>query len=159
MRRMALRLTQMLWFALLIFVIYILLMRMHAKLSESHAPCVQPHCRSGQITPDQARLLHRLGLPLNLYNLYDAALGVLFEATFIAVAALIIWRRRSDVMALFTAFTLLLFGGIAGSADPKVPPGVPEPFSFLGNVLATLGTAALFLFFYFFQTADPSAAG
>jgi hypothetical protein len=53
-------------------------------------------------------------------------------------------------MALFTAFALLLFGGIGASGDPKIPASVPEPLYAIGNILALLGNLALFLFFYLF---------
>ncbi|HZU11346.1 MAG TPA: hypothetical protein VFB58_00760 [Chloroflexota bacterium] len=150
MTRGLLRPLQILWLLLLAFVLYLLAERTMVMPVHAHAVCMPPHCQFGQVDPGEARVLRSLGLPINLYDYYDDALRILFEMSFIVVAALLIWRKPSDRMALVSAFALLLFGGISASADPKIPPMVPEPLSFLGNVLAGLGQAGFFALFYLF---------
>ncbi len=119
------RLAQVVWLVLLGFCLYILVMRVQAGLRDS---------RTGAL---------------------DAVMGIIFECSFFVVSALMIWRKADDRMALFTAFFLLLFGGIGASSDPKIPAAVPELWSSIGYVLAGAGNVALFLFFYLFPDGRP----
>jgi hypothetical protein len=114
------RAAQVIWLGIFAFALYILVMRTQATLGHSDIAA------------------------------FDAVMGVIFELSFFIVAGLMIWRKAGDRMGLFTAFCLLLFGGIAASADPKIPPDVPDSLVLVGNVLVVLGNTSLFLFFYLF---------
>jgi hypothetical protein len=111
---------QIVWLLIFAVAVYVLVMRVRATLHDS-----------------------RIG-PL------DAAMQVIFESAFFVVAGLMIWRKADDRMGLFTAFCLLLFGGVAASSDPKIPAEVPPLLASLGNALAVVGNISLFLFFYLF---------
>lgn len=119
------RLAQGIWLVLFAFCLYILVHRTQDSLHHSHT------------------------------GAFDAAMGVIFELSFFAVSALMIWRKADDRMALFTAFFLLLFGGIAASSDPKIPAGVPAAAAEFGNLLAIVGFVGLYLFFYLFPDGRP----
>jgi len=134
------RILQATWLILLLFVVYILIARTQAGLAAS-------------VTHQQAALLHGAGLPAGLLIDYDAAFGILFELAWLAVSAILIWRRPDDPMVMLTAFALLLMGGVGASSDPKIPASVPEPLLTIGNVLAAAGMLLLFLFFYLFPDA------
>lgn len=114
------RAAQIVWLAIFAYALYLLVIRTQAALQDS-----------------------RIGA-------LDAVMGIIFESSFFVVAAVMIWRKADDRMALFTAFFLLLFGGIGASGDPKIPAPVPEPLYSIGNLLALLGSISLFLFFYVF---------
>jgi hypothetical protein len=65
---------------------------------------------------------------------------------FLAVAAVIFWRRSEDRMALLASFTLLLFGGVAITGLASAHP----VFSFPALLLNYLGQVSFVVFFYLF---------
>lgn len=118
--RLAHRIAQVIWLGIFAFALYILVMRVRDNIHHSST------------------------------GLFGPIMGIIFEASFFVVAGLMIWRKADDRMGLFTAFCLLLFGGIGASGDPKIPADVPGSLALAGNFLAALGNITLFLFFYLF---------
>ena len=70
----------------------------------------QSACTTGQLSPAGLQALHDLGLPLDYYAAYAAGLDVILAVVYVAVAAVIFWRKPDDRMALFVSFSLLTFG-------------------------------------------------
>jgi hypothetical protein len=77
--------------------------------------CTNPACvDSERLTPEGVQILQRAGITPEFYATYvGVGLSTLVTLVFFAVAAVIFWRRSEDRMALFTSFTLLVFGGAA----------------------------------------------
>ncbi|HEV8192631.1 MAG TPA: hypothetical protein VGP82_14290 [Ktedonobacterales bacterium] len=76
-------------------------------------------CQFWQPTPDNARALEHLGLSLDAYAGYFLAIEIVVSLVFLAVAALIFWRKSDTWLGLFVSFVLLLFGsfGISDSLN------------------------------------------
>jgi hypothetical protein len=145
------RVARGIWLIVTAFALYILAVRVHVILHQAQTLCATAaSCNEGQATREWVRSLHRLGLPTNTLALYTVAWKTVFAATYIAVGGVLVWRRASDPMAVFTAFTLLVFGTITVSGNPQIPPEVPQPLQLIGNVLALLGTWAILVFIYLF---------
>jgi hypothetical protein len=145
------RVARGIWLIVTAFALYILAVRVHVILHRAQTLCATAAaCNEGQVTREWARTLHRLGLPTNTLALYTAAWKTVFAASYIAVGGVLIWRRVSDRMAVFTAFTLLVFGTITVAANPQIPSEVPQPLQLIGNGLALLGIWAILVFIYLF---------
>jgi hypothetical protein len=122
------------------------------QLGRLHAPCLisrlgtgpaRGMCVHGQVPPAVAQAFDALHLSVGFYGGYALGLNVLVALGFAAVAAVLVWRRSSDPLALLVALTLLLFGtvafesGLVASGLPAVSPGwrLPvEGLEFLGEV-------------------------
>ncbi|HZY65615.1 MAG TPA: hypothetical protein VFE21_07030, partial [Rubrobacteraceae bacterium] len=65
-------------------------------------------CAAGQLSPQELRALGDFALSLSSYVAYQVALQVVFSVMFLAVAAVIFWRRSDERMALFASLVLLV---------------------------------------------------
>ena len=81
-----------------------------AALRLARTVCAAAVCGPNQLTPTQAHELGAVGLSLDSYARYVVSFGWLGTLVFVVIAAVIFWRRSDDRMALFAAFTLLVFG-------------------------------------------------
>jgi hypothetical protein len=115
----------------------------------AQAVCAGRDCE-GRLTPEIVRQLQALGLSRSGYAAYLVALDALFAAVYCTVAALLVWRKSREGMALFSALTLMTFGGatfsdaldVLGRADPGWW-GVVAGLEFLGD------TSIVVLFYLF----------
>src|SRR5579884_253528 len=114
-------------------------------------------CISGQLTRAAAAGLRTAGLSPAAYAVYYDALLVGIVAVFAAVAGTIVWRRPTDPMALLTAFTLLLFGGITFANSEQVV-GTASPWFTPVNILSMLGSIAIGIFLYLFPSGMRSGS-
>jgi hypothetical protein len=75
------------------------------------------HCNIWQPTPANMQALHRLGFSLDTYALYTLTIDVLASLVFLAVGAVIFWRKSDQWMGLFISLVLVIFGsfGISDS--------------------------------------------
>ena len=74
--------------------------------------CTKGPCVSGQVSAKDTGLLDALGLSIGTYAALTVTLRLLGVLTYTAVAALLVWRRPDDPMAVLAAFMLLLDGSI-----------------------------------------------
>ena len=120
-----------------------------AVLQASCQPTVR--CVGIQLTTYDRHLLHQLGLSLGFVAAYQVLLDVTTVVVYCAVGALLFWRKSADRMALFCAFMLVLFGGVA---LPKILLDTLASTSFawfvLIGTLAVLGQSSLLIFFFLF---------
>jgi lipoprotein signal peptidase len=104
-------------------------------------------CGNLQLSPAQALELPRLGLSLSLVAAYFTALSALQALAFVAIAAVIFWRKADDRLALFMSFALVAFG-IGNSLDVTVRPTSVAQLLML--LFQAMGRASLVLFFFLF---------
>ena len=105
----------------------------------------------GPLTPETLRALHEMGLSADFFAGYVVVVQITVMLVFAGVSAVIFWRGPNDVMALYTSFTLLIFGGAAFTNE--VPGALTEAhpgFSFPLAVLYYVGQVTFFVFFYIF---------
>jgi hypothetical protein len=76
-------------------------------------------CQSWQPTSGNVQALHRLGLSVDGYAAYFISVEIVVSLVFMAVAAIIFWRKSQEWLGLFVSFVLLLFGafGISGTLN------------------------------------------
>jgi hypothetical protein len=105
----------------------------------------------GRLTPEQVGVFKNLDLTPQFYAAYTVALPVGTMLVFTAIATVIFWRRSEDRMALFVAFTLVVFGGAALTSDVPHALAAAQPALWLPvYLLDYLGQVAFGLFFYVF---------
>jgi hypothetical protein len=63
---------------------------------------------SGQLTFRVAQLLHTLGITISGFAIYTIALEVATALIWLAISAVIFWRKSNDWMALLASLTLIL---------------------------------------------------
>ena len=127
----------------------IMLPHYDAVLQASCQPTVQ--CIGIQLTTYDRHLLHQLGLSLGFVAAYQVLLDVTTVVAYGAVGALLFWRKSTEPMALFCAFMLVLFGGVA---LPKILLDTLASTSLawfvLIGMLAVLGQSGFLIFFFLF---------
>lgn len=99
------------WVALTLLVLTLNAIAIPRAFALLQAIC-QPgtECISGW-TPAHLRQFQQLGLSPGFLSAYQIGWDVATMLLDTALAALIFWRRCADRMALFCAYTLVLFGG------------------------------------------------
>ncbi len=118
---------------------------LHALCTDAPAVC----SNSGYITPDYARALQALGLSLDIFAMYEVALLIVFAVVYVAIGAVLFWRKSDDRMALFASLTLVTFPAAFNyTALATLPPAWWWP----SQSVILLGNSSLFLFFYLFPT-------
>jgi hypothetical protein len=70
----------------------------------------------GQGTPEGVRALRDVGLSVRFYAISNVVIDQVFQLVWLAVGALIFWRRSDDRVALLTSLFLVTFGTVA--VDP-----------------------------------------
>ncbi len=103
------------------------------------------------LTAENARELRELGISREFYAAYDGVgLPTAVTLVFLAVAAVVFWRRSEDPMPLLGSFTLLVFGGAAGSGTMHELADAHPAFWFPVNLLDYVGQVSFAAFFYLF---------
>jgi signal transduction histidine kinase len=81
-----------------------------AQYEQLTTPCQTTSCANEQLPREAVQAFEAHGLSLTSYAVYDIAREVVFVTVWLAVAALIFWRRSSDRGALVVSFFLVTFG-------------------------------------------------
>ena len=98
----------------------------------------------------EASLLEKLGLSFGFFATYGVVLEVIFASVFVAVAALIFWRKSSDKVALFISIALLLFGTATEPSALEALTLTQPAWRIPVNLLHFLGSACFSLLLYLF---------
>jgi uncharacterized membrane protein len=108
---------------------------------------------------DVLRDLHQLGMSPVLFVTIFIAENAGYTLVYLAMGALIFWRRSDDRMALFCSLMLILFGGVAASPlNDAISGTIPAPVGSspilvaLVHGLVVLGETAFIMFFYLFPS-------
>ena len=110
--------------------------------------CAGVHCQ--RLTPDLVRQLQALGLSRSAYAAYGVALDAVFAGVYCAVAAVLVWRKSAERMALFSALTLVMFGGATFPRTLDVLAHAYPAWWWVMASLAFLGDASIVLLLYLF---------
>lgn len=93
--------------------------------------------------------LAQLGLSISFYHLYRFALDLIFALCFFLVAALLLWRKSNEWMALFVALVLITFGAIWPTNTDELAVLYPA-WSWLFTNADQLSIVLLAVFFFLF---------
>jgi hypothetical protein len=103
----------LLWLAWSILTLLCLLnfaVSIPSYLGAIHTLCQPGTCLAGQPTLDTAEALQRVGITVNVYATFSIALVLLDGLVYCGAAALIVWRRPRDWMALLVSSLLITQG-------------------------------------------------
>lgn len=115
-------------------------------------PCPpDPRCFYLRPTPYDVRVMRQFGLSLGFLATYQAIGAMAVGAIYSAIAAIIFWRRSADRMALFCAYTLVIFGGAGYTAilQDTLAKAPPAWYGVMG-VLYVVGQSSFVSFFLLF---------
>jgi hypothetical protein len=85
------------------------LVRLPAFMIHVQTACAGSPCAYGQLTYPAAAALQRLGFSLGDYAAFQIALPLLWAVLSLALAALIVWRKSDDWMALLVVMLIVLW--------------------------------------------------
>lgn len=141
---------RVLWVAVALLTLTIFVLSLPDYAAQIHTLCPAAPCANGQLTPEQARMLARMGLPLDAYVAAMVALNIVSSAFWCLIAVLLIWRGTPDRMTFFTAFTLVTFGAARFPDAPAALAAMQPAWWFPVMSLRYLGSACLSFFCYLF---------
>jgi hypothetical protein len=115
-------------------------------------PCAASvHCFYLQFTPYDQHIARQTGLTRDFVANHEVWVGTGAMLVYYAVATVIFLRRSSDRMALFSAFALVLFGGVVFSSALEDTLAVQSSAGFwLYGVLYTLAESCFLVFLLLF---------
>ncbi len=108
------------WIVLVLLLLANFIASIPATYGQLRTTCTNStfgHCNIWQATPANMQALHRLGLSLDTYAAYTLTIDVIASLVFLAVGAVIFWRKSDEWMGLFVSLVLVIFGsfGISDS--------------------------------------------
>lgn len=112
--------------------------------------CTVAPCQDASLTPEAAELIQAAGVSITVYATLFVAVLTVFALVHLLVAALLIWRRSTDRMALFAAVTLVTFGASTYPSIPQVLAHAYPNMQLPAGVLAFLGDASIMVLLYVF---------
>jgi signal transduction histidine kinase len=104
----------------------------------------------GQLSQVGSRALRDLGLSVDFYATYAVALDIVFAAVYVAVAAVVFWRKSDERMALLVSFALLTFGTVGLPNSTYVLSLEHASLWWPLSLLNLIGAASFGLFLYCF---------
>jgi len=140
-------------------VLTLLILTLNVVMIPRYYAVLQAHCQPGsqcfaiQLNAYDRQFLHQFGLSLGFVAAYQVILDAVSVLVFCALGALIFWRKSADRMALFCAFMLVLFGGVAlpNILQEALIPLSPAWFALIGT-LELLGQTSFMIFFFLFPS-------
>lgn len=96
--------------SLVVLTIAAFLPLLPAYVSSLRTACSGAACPIGQLTPQTVQALEAVGLSVNAFVAYTLVLTLLTLLICWSVAAVIVWRKSGDWMALLVAVMLVLMG-------------------------------------------------
>lgn len=108
-------LARLVWLALIAAQVVIFITTMPAYMSGAAHTCAQ----SCDFTPQQAQLLHAVGIPLTTYIWVTAALFAVVVLVAVLLALILFWRRSDDWMVLAIGYFVVSYPlGVFAAATP-----------------------------------------
>jgi len=140
------------WVALTALVLILDIVMLPRFVEALQIPCAPDiHCFYLRPTAYDQQLLRQSGLSINFMATYQAAGNMITVVIYCAIAAIIFWRRSSDRMALFCAYTLVLFGGASYTSILQDTLAVQSSLGFwLLGILLLPGEIGFIIFFFLF---------
>ncbi len=143
------------WVALAAIVLALNAAGLPASYAKYESVCTSAACGHSEVarlTPEGVKALRDFGLSPEFYGAYvGVVLPGVAALTFASIAGAIIWHKSDDRMALFSAFALLMFGGVALTRDVSEAAAAAYPALWLPvYLLEYAGQVAYTTFFYVF---------
>src|SRR6266581_2362649 len=144
-------LARVVWGAVVVLALGLFIASIPTTFAALHILCTAPSCTtSGPLTPDDVRELQAVGLSMDFYVTYIVVFIIVFVFGYVAVGAVLFWRKSDDRMALFASFTLVTFPLAFTEVLATLPASWWVPVQFVGF----LGSICIALFFYLFPNGQ-----
>lgn len=143
-----LRLSQAGWIALVALALGLFGSSLPFCFLHLHMLCTGVGCAADQLTPQMMTALQQVGLSLDGYATVTLTVNLVTALIWLAVAAVIVWRKPDDWMALLVTLMLVLVGAATGTGIFSALNQAGYPFS--AQLLNVLAGPALFLVFSLF---------
>ena len=144
-------LARVVWGAVVVLALGLFIASIPTNFAALHMLCTAPSCTtSGPLTPDDVRELQAVGLSMDFYVTYIVVFIIVFVFGYVAVGAVLFWRKSDDRMALFASFTLVTFPLAFTEVLATLPASWWVPVQFVGF----LGSICIALFFYLFPNGQ-----
>jgi hypothetical protein len=142
------------WFAVVGLTVTLLVLSIPLQITQSQTICYNPDIRqcfqANQLTPENLRELQQFGLSLEFYAGYLSVVGVIFALVFLAVGALIFWRKSDDWIALLISLMLVIAGLANTNGTTRQLAPEYAAWTLPSLFLQFLGGSLLFFFFCLF---------
>ena len=138
------RVARVVWCALAVIVLALFGVGAPVWWQQLRSVCFEPTC-----LPFAVRA-HSVGLPVDALASYFVLLDGLDVLGYLAVSALLIWRKPDDPVALLASFALLLFGGASQSDSVQVLVSSGTALSGSVRELSTVGIVGMGILFCIF---------
>jgi len=137
------------WIAVVLLTVALYVVGAPVLLAQLQSPCAGVGCYRWQPSP---AMIQRppFGLSPRSYAVFYLVLETIFVLGFCAVAVVLVRRRADEPMALFGAIALVAFGGNVFTDTSAALETTGTVWSWLARMMACLGSALLFIFFYLF---------
>ena len=120
------------------------------SFARHQSPCTTSACGfGGSLSPDALRSFEDYGFSPRFYALYDTALDIGSAFVWLALAAVLFWRRSADRMGLFAVLALAVFGTFT-TAEPDILAAAYPALRWPALFNSALALACMTIFFYLF---------
>lgn len=147
-------LTRSVWIILAVIVLGLNLLGIPYAYDRYATICTraaQACSQDGLLNPEAAQRLWDRGLSVGLYAAYNGvAIPIVTMLVFVAVALVLYQRRSDDLVAQFSSFVLLLFGGASFTGTMHDLADVHAELRLPANLLDFAGQLCFAAFFYVF---------
>jgi hypothetical protein len=144
-------LARVVWGAVVVLALGLFIASIPITFAGLHMLCTAASCTtSGPLTPDDVRELQAVGLSMDFYATYMVVFISVFVFGYVAVGAVLFWRKSEERMALFASFTLVTFPMAFTEVLATLPASWWVPVHFVNF----LGSICIVLFFYLFPTGQ-----
>jgi hypothetical protein len=127
----------------------------HEYLVNVQVLCSPGSCLEGQPTQETAQVLYQLGLSVNAYAALGVGLVIISGLVCCAVAAVIVWRKPRDWMALLVSITLVTQGLYEDNYLPSIFDNPSSPWHIVGLMLGYLAPVLVLFSVAFFPNGRP----
>jgi hypothetical protein len=117
--------------------------------------CHPGSCVEGQPTQETAQMLHQFGLSVTAYAVLGVGLVIIAALVSCAVAAVILWRRPRDWMALLVTSALITQGLFENNYLQGVFDNPSSPWYIVSLLLSYLSPVLVLFCVAFFPNGQP----
>jgi hypothetical protein len=137
-----------------VLVLGLFVVTLPTYFAQLHQPCTTAFCSYGQLSPSGVQALGTVGLSIAGYAALVVTLVIAQALLYVVVAALLLWRKSDNGMALLVSVMLLILGATFTTVDASVLRPVLGALLAVpvANLFGYLGAVALPLIFSLFPT-------
>ena len=143
------------WSVLTLLSLIDFISSIHEYLVDVQVLCSPGSCLEGQPTQETAQVLHQLGLSVNAYAALGVGLVIISGLVCCAVAAVIVWRKPRDWMALLVSITLITQGLYEDNYLPSIFDNLSSPYHLVGLMLGYLAPVLVLFTVAYFPNGRP----